>query len=94
MIFFFLLNNTEALGNCKFASCAYRHISNRTNQKVECLEKVDEELKVEIVKLGQNIKDGYNQKMEVLDRVLKALRHDIKSTEQEYQEHRTYVKEG
>ena len=53
-----------------------------------------EELKVEIVKLGQNIKDGYNQKMEVLDRDLKALRYDIKSTEQEYQEHRTYVKEG
>ena len=50
----------EALGKCKFSSCAYRHISNKTNQKVECLEKVVEELKVEIDKLGQNIKDGDN----------------------------------
>ena len=77
MIFFFLLNNTEALGNCKFASCAYRHISNRSKQKVECLEKVVEELKVKIVKLGQSIKKDDNQKIEVLDRDIKALRYHI-----------------
>ena len=56
----------EALGKCKFASSAYRHISNRTNHKVECLEKVVEELKVEVVKLGQNIKEADIQEIELL----------------------------
>lgn len=67
----------EVLGKCKFANCAYRHLSNSTNQKVECLEKVVEELMVEIVKLGQSIKKDDNQKIEVLDRDLKALICDI-----------------
>ena len=57
----------EDLGKRKFASSAYRHISNRTNHKVECLEKVVEELKVEIVKLGQNIKEADIQQIELLD---------------------------
>ena len=67
----------EVHGKCKYANCAYRHLSNSTNQKVECLGKVVEELNVEIVKLGQSIKKDDNQKTEVLDRDMKALRYYI-----------------
>ena len=70
----------EAHGKCHFVDCAYRHVDNRTNLKIEHLENVVEELKFEIVKLGHNMKEDNIQKkqtMEILDRDIKALRYDI-----------------
>ena len=67
----------EDLGKCKFVNCAYRHINNRKNTKIEGLENAVLELRLEIVKLGNNIKEDCSQKIGILDRDIKALRYDI-----------------
>ena len=67
----------EDLGKCKFVNCAYRHINTRSNDKIEGLENVVQELRLEIVKLGNNIKEDCAQKIDILDRDIKALRYDI-----------------
>ena len=67
----------EDLCKCKFVNCAYRHINNRTNTKIEGLENAVLELRLEIVKLGNNIIEDCSQKIGFLDRDIKALRYDI-----------------
>ena len=54
----------EALGKCQFVNCAYRHVDNRTNLKIDNLKNVVEELKLEIVKIGHNMKEDNVQKIQ------------------------------
>ena len=53
-------------------------MSNETNQKKECLENVVQKLRLEVVKLGNNIREDSVKKINILDRDIKALRYDIK----------------
>ena len=58
----------EFYSKCKINDCAYLHINDVVNHKVDTLEKKVKDLKEEFLKLTENKNSRNNVKIEILER--------------------------
>ena len=68
----------EVFGKCKFDNCAYLHVDNTDNNKVEVLENEVMELKLELRQISKKVKDGNTNKLEGLENHVKLLQDEVK----------------
>ena len=62
---------------CKNIDCAYIHINDVVNHKVDTLEKEVKDLKEEFIKLTKNKNSRNNVKIEILEKVVIFLTYEI-----------------
>ena len=67
----------SAFGNCKFVKCAYFHVKDGVDLKVETLENDVKKLKNEVLQLNQNHHEGNEKKIVVLERELETLKESV-----------------
>ena len=67
----------SAFGNCKFVKCAYFHVKDEVDLKVEMLENYVKKLKEEVLQLNQNSQKYDEKKIAGLERELQTLKEDV-----------------
>ena len=67
----------DNFGECKFIDCAYLHVKDGGNYKVDALEKEVKELRDEVQKLIQNKYNSNNLKIEMHEKEIIVLNYEV-----------------
>ena len=70
--------NFDVFGKCKFTNCAYIHVDDGINNRVDCLEKYVKDLKEQIEQLNNDKNYRGSQKIDALEREVLELKDNVK----------------